>query len=114
MGNMIGKPAVSPRPQSEAVHPAGVAQGEVRVSLPPVASSRQAPEGLPPPRREATRRVAAEDKPVTAYLAARVLDGRPVEGESLERLQRADQVVQASRRTLMHGHGNVTTDVAAT
>jgi hypothetical protein len=73
-----------------------------------------APAGLPPPRREAAKRVAAEDLPMTAYLTARALDSRPVEGEALERLQRADQAVIASRRTLMHGRGNVSTDVAAT
>jgi hypothetical protein len=72
------------------------------------------PDGLPPPRREATKQVAAEDKPLAAYLTARALDRRPVEGQDLERLQRADQTVQASRRTLLHGRGNVSTDIAAT
>jgi hypothetical protein len=40
MGNTIVKPPTSPRPQTEAAHPTGVAQGEVGVSMPSAATRR--------------------------------------------------------------------------
>jgi hypothetical protein len=70
----------------------------------------------PPHRRthEAPRPASTPNAQVTAYLAARNLDARPVEGRDLQRLQRADKVVQYTRQALKHGRGNVRTDVEVT
>lgn len=79
------------------------------------------PPGSPPSprhplaaRAQAPRFVAAEHKQLAVYLAARAVDGCPVHGDALHRLRRADAVVQATRRTLLHGRGNVKTDIDAT
>jgi hypothetical protein len=79
------------------------------------------PPGLPPSprhplgaRAQAPRFVAPEHKQLAVYLAARAVDGRPVQGDALHRLQRADAVVQGTRKTLLHGRGNVKADIDAT
>lgn len=76
------------------------------------------PAGLPPQRppiqRERPRGVDSVNAQLTAYLTARAIDGRPVEGQDLQRLQRADSAVQWSRQTLIHGRANVQADTVAT
>jgi hypothetical protein len=52
--------------------------------------------------------------PHASYLLARHVDGRPLEGEDLERLGRGDDTVLQARHGLRRGRGNVDEDIART
>jgi hypothetical protein len=55
-------------------------------------------------------RIAAQEIPLAAYVAARALDGRKVDTEDLDRLRRSDESLREARALLPHGRGNVRED----
>ncbi|MGM9491358.1 hypothetical protein [Ideonella sp. YS5] len=55
-------------------------------------------------------RIAAQEIPLAAYVAARALDGRKVEPEDLDRLRRSDESLREARALLPYGRGNVRED----
>ncbi|WP_035227168.1 hypothetical protein [Paracidovorax oryzae] len=71
--------------------------------------SRGVPTGLPAPRRD-----MAGDALLRPYVMARAIDGRHVEGPDLARLRQAHGTVEATRRLLSIGRGNVAQDIERT
>jgi hypothetical protein len=59
-------------------------------------------------------RLPSRDMALAAYLAARAMDGRAVDGQDLNRLRDADESLHDTRQRLPHGRGNVDHDLAAT
>lgn len=53
----------------------------------------------------------ASKVPLAAYLLARHIDRRPIEGQDLARLRQADDTVVETRRRLDKGRGNVDVDI---
>jgi hypothetical protein len=61
------------------------------------------------PLRRADR-IAVQEIPLAAYVAARALDGRKVDAEDLDRLRRSDESLREARALLPFGRGNVRED----
>ena len=57
-----------------------------------------------------TDRIAPQEIPLAAYVAARALDGRKVDPEDLDRLRRSDESLREARALLPFGRGNVRED----
>ncbi|MCS4510555.1 hypothetical protein [Xylophilus ampelinus] len=58
--------------------------------------------------------VPVEKRPLAGYLLLRHVDGRPVEGEDLARLDLANETLLETRRGLRLGRGNVDMDIRRT
>ncbi|HVW50431.1 MAG TPA: AVRPPHE avirulence protein [Trinickia sp.] len=60
----------------------------------------------------ATRRALSDgERQLGGYLLGRQIVGRPVEGDALDQITRANDTVMTARQTLAHGRGNVYDDV---
>lgn len=58
--------------------------------------------------------LADSDTALKAYMAARTIVGRPLDAAEAERLRQAHRSVDATRRALIGGRGNVSVDIANT
>jgi len=60
----------------------------------------------------ATRRDLSDgERQLGGYLLGRQIVGRPVEGDALDQIKRANETVMSARQTLAHGRGNVHDDI---
>lgn len=105
---------------SRSSHPVDGALGELTVLGRPTRSSGQraraggTSEAVGIQRHPDGPTIRREELGLAAYLAARIIDGRPVGKEEFRRLRSANISGNKTRQRLPHGRGNVTADLMAT
>ena len=110
-GGLAGLPLRTPQPASELALPLP-AEAMLAFEERVVMQRRLELEG----RQflaEAAPRLAPKETTLAAYLFARAVDGRHVEGGDLKNLRKGNDTVLETREALAYGRGNVTTDMQA-